>query len=64
MRGTVGGNTAYETNTQKLARERQERRDVKNKDKGITEEEAPAKGSSFLWIPGEDEDADNDIFKL
>jgi hypothetical protein len=64
MRGTIGGDTAYETSTQKLARERQERRDAKNKDKGITEEAAPAKGSSFLWIPGEDEDADNDIFKL
>ena len=63
MRSTLGGDSTYETETQRLARERQERKDAKNKEKGVTEEAAPA-GSSFLWIPGEDEDADNDIFKF
>ena len=66
FRKTLGGDSTFETVTQKLARERQERKNVKNKEKGIEEEEAaPASSSSsFLWIPGEDEDADNDIFKL
>lgn len=65
MRSTIGGDENYETSKQKLARERQERTDVKNKAKGIAEGAAPASvTSSFLWIPGEDEDADNDIFQL
>ena len=65
MRATVGGNHNFETSKQKLTRERQERTDVKNKAKGIAEGAPPASvTSSFLWIPGEDEDADNDIFQL
>ena len=65
MRSTLGGDSSYETSKQKLTRERQERTDVRNKAKGIAEGTPPASAtSSFLWIPGDDEDADNDIFKL
>lgn len=63
MRSTLGGDSTFETEKQRLTRERQERKDAKNKERGVTEEAAPS-GSSFLWIPGEDEDADNDIFKF
>jgi hypothetical protein len=67
MRTTLGGDKNFETLTQRLARERQERKNVRNKDKDVPVEEAAVEssvGSSFLWIPGEDEDADADIFKL
>lgn len=67
MRTTLGGDENFETLTQRLARERQERKNVRNKDKDVPVEEAAVEssaGSSFLWIPGEDEDADADIFKL
>lgn len=65
MRKTLGGDENFETVTEKAARERQDRRNLKNKEKGKEEDLAPdTKSSSFLWIPGDDEDADNDIFQL
>lgn len=73
MRKTIGGDVSYETSTQKLNRERQERRNKKNSSSGSNsnsdssgaeEETVENFSKTCLWIPGEDEDADNDIFKL
>lgn len=58
MRTTLGGDAAYETDAQRKTRVRQE--------KGLVDAGAGSGGdsSSFLWIPGQDDELDSDIFKL
>jgi hypothetical protein len=64
MRTTIGGDKTFETLAQRLARERQERRSSKGLTDPVDSVVDSSGASSFLWIPGEDEDADLDIFKL
>jgi hypothetical protein len=58
MRSTVGGQLDYLTPAQQRQREREEKERLR------AAEGLPVKPKSALWIPGSDEDDDNDIFKL
>ena len=76
MRTTIGGDVTYETKKQKLNRILKEKQELKNNQDGgsvgsstttttsKSVEAASGDLNSFLWVPGQDEDIDNEIFKL
>jgi hypothetical protein len=63
MRNTLGGDTAFETEKQRKARVRREKAGATGSAPDA-DAAADADVSSFLWIPGADDDLDSDIFKL
>lgn len=64
MRTALGGDAAYETDAQRRARIRQEKDKTDAGSSGGSSGAGGGDSSSFLWIPGQDDDLDNDIFKL
>ena len=64
MRNTLGGDATFETDKQRRARVRREKAGAGSSSDGAGAAAADDDGSSFLWIPGADDDLDSDIFKL
>ena len=62
MRNTLGGDVTFETDKQRRARIRREKAGLGTGDSA--DATADDDSSSFLWIPGADDDLDSDIFKL
>lgn len=62
MRNTLGGDVTFETDKQRRARIRREKAGLGTADPADATVDDDS--SSFLWIPGADDDLDSDIFKL